>query len=210
VIRLPHLRTWLKPRTARGWREDRAAQLVEFAVTLPLLVIFVVGIFDFSNAFTLKQKLTNIARDAARTAAGDPANDLERNATSPPVSVIDAFQLVDKYLIANKINDCGVTQASGTSSGLTWQFSVASTASSPCGITIIIDRGYYFPLSTGATLPSSSCTSLAIAGQPIVIGTCVSIQYSYQWKFGRAAGLLGTATVLPPTIIGIAVAMNEN
>jgi len=43
-----------------------------------------------------------------------------------------------------------------------------------------------------------------------VIGTCVSIQYSYQWKFGRAAGLLGTATALPPTIIGIAVAMNEN
>jgi Flp pilus assembly protein TadG len=210
VNRLSHLRTWPKPRAARGWRDDRAAQLVEFALALPLLVVFVVGIFDFSNAFTLKQKLTNIARDAARTAAGDPANDLQPNATSAPVSVIDAFQLVDKYLTANKINDCGVTQASGTSSGLTWQFSVASTASSPCGIAIIIDRGYYFPLSTGATLPSASCTSLASTGQPIVIGTCVSIQYSYPWKFGRVASLLGTNATLPPTITGIAVAMNEN
>src|SRR5579871_1785524 len=38
------------------WHQDSAAQLVEFAVTLPLLVVFVVGIFDFSGAFTLKQK----------------------------------------------------------------------------------------------------------------------------------------------------------
>jgi Flp pilus assembly protein TadG len=35
-------------------RHDHAAQLVEFAVALPLLVVFVVGIFDFSSAFTLK------------------------------------------------------------------------------------------------------------------------------------------------------------
>jgi Flp pilus assembly protein TadG len=170
----------------------------------------VVGIFDFSNAFTLKQKLTNIARDAARTAAGDPANDVQPNATTIPVSVVDAFQLIDRYLIANNINDCGVTQASGTPTGLTWQFSVSSTPSSPCGITIIVDRGYYFPLNTGATLPSASCTSLASTGQPIVIGTCVSIQYSYQWKFGSVASLMGTSTTLPAAITGIAVAMNEN
>lgn len=206
-----HLRSWVSHLASRGWREDRAAQLAEFAVALPLLVVFVVGIFDFSNAFTLKQKLTNIARDAARTAAGDPANDLASYSTSAPVSVIDAFQLVDNYLIANKINDCGVTQASGTLiPPLTWQFNVVPTGSSPCGITLTISRGYYFPLTTGATLPSANCTSLASTGQTIVIGTCVSIQYSYQWKFGRAASLLGTTTTLPPQITGIAVAMNEN
>ena len=60
-----------------GWRDDQAAQLVEFAVSLPLLVLFVVGIFDFSNAFTLKQKLTNVARDAARAAAAEPSSDLQ-------------------------------------------------------------------------------------------------------------------------------------
>ena len=210
MIRFQHLRSWFSHFASRGWRDDRGAQLVEFAVALPLLVVFVVGIFDFSNAFTLKQKLTNIARDAARTAACDPANDLASYSTSAPVSVIDAFQIIDNYLIANKINDCGVTQASGTSSGLTWTYSVAATASAPCGITIVVDRGYYFPLSSGATLPSASCTSLASTGQPIVIGTCVSIQYSYPWKFGRVASLLGTNTTLPPSITGIAVALNEN
>ena len=78
-------------------------------MTLPLLVVFVVGIFDFSSAFTLKQKLTNVARDAARAAAADPANDLQ---SSSPMSVNDAFQVVDSYLLANNLNDCGITLSS--------------------------------------------------------------------------------------------------
>lgn len=209
MIRLPHLRTWLSSMARRGWRDERAAQLVEFAVALPLLVVFVVGIFDFSNAFTLKQKLTNITRDAARIAAAHPANDLQSYSTSAPISVIDAFQVVDNYLNANKISDCGVS-AIGTPSGpLTWQFSVVPTSSSPCGITLTVNRGYYFPL-TGAALPSSSCASQTGSGQTIVIGTCVSIQYSYQWRFGRVASLLGTSATLPSQITAIAVALNEN
>ena len=77
VICFPHLRNLFNRVARSGWRNDHAAQLVEFAVALPLLVVFVVGIFDFSNAFTIKQKLTNVARDAARAAAADPANDLQ-------------------------------------------------------------------------------------------------------------------------------------
>src|SRR5271170_7996586 len=76
----------------RLFRDDRAAQIVEFAVALPLLVVFVVGIFDFSGAFTLKQKLTNVARDAARAAASDPASDLTAPQAAVPISVSDAFQ----------------------------------------------------------------------------------------------------------------------
>jgi hypothetical protein len=43
-----------------------------------------------------------------------------------------------------------------------------------------------------------------------VIATCVSIQYGYQWQFGRAASLFGSTMVLPPTITAIAVSTNEN
>ena len=88
----PLLRNWIRGLTKSGLHDDTAAQLVEFAVTLPLLVVFVVGIFDFSGAFTLKQKLTNVARDAARAAAADPASDLQ---SASPLSVNDAFQVVD-------------------------------------------------------------------------------------------------------------------
>src|SRR5260370_12227021 len=83
--------------------DDRASQIVEFALSLPLLVVFVVGIFDFTGALSLKQKLTNAAREAARVAAADPANDLNNTATTP-VSVTDPFQLPDNYLISEKVN----------------------------------------------------------------------------------------------------------
>jgi hypothetical protein len=66
VIRWPLLRT-LTNRWLRSVRIDnRAAQLVEFAVSLPLLMVFVVGIFDFSNAFTLKE----IYQSGARRSSG--------------------------------------------------------------------------------------------------------------------------------------------
>ncbi len=201
----PRLRRCFRILAERGWRDESAAQLVEFAVALPLLVVFVVGIFDFSSAFTLKQKLTNIARDAARVAAADPANDLQSPSTAVPASVADAFQDVDKYLLANNINDCGITPSSSPV-GLTW---TSTAGGSGCGLTIIINRGYYFPANS-TTLASVTCTSQPPGGQTAVIGTCVSIQYAYPWRFGKAASLLGRTASLPTQITATAVAMNEN
>lgn len=189
-------------------RGERAAQIVEFAVALPLLVVFVVGIFDFSSAFTLKQRLTNIARDAARAAAADPVNDLLQPSSALPQSVMDAFQTVDKSLLASNLNDCGVT-ASGSPSGLTWTFTAHGNGCPAIGLTITINRGYFFP-PTGAGLPTVSCAAQTPNGQTTLIGTCVSIQYFYPWRFGRAASLLGASTILPAQIAGGAVAMNEN
>ncbi len=185
--------------------DERAAQIVEFAVSLPLLVIFVVGIFDFSGAFTLKQKLTNVARDAARAAAADPASDLS---VPKPVSVSDAFQMIDNYLIANQLSDCGIVQSTSPTA-LTWTSTGTSGGCPPGGLTIIINRGYYFPI-TGASQPAPNCTSQAPGTLTAVVGTCVSIQYAYPWKFGRAASLLGRSTPLPPSIIAVGVALNEN
>ena len=191
----------------RRWRDDRGAQLVEFAVTLPLMMVFVVGIFDFSGAFTLKQKLTNAARDAARAAASEPASDL---GSALPMSVNDAFLAVKNYLAANQINDCGIT-ASGSPSGLTWTFSASGNGCpTPGSLTITINRGYYFPLTSSGALPSVSCTSQAPGSHTAVIGTCVSIQYPYPWRFSRVASLLGSATSLPIEISATAVALNEN
>ncbi len=195
---------------ARFGRDEGAAQLVEFAVALPLLVVFVVGIFDFSGAYTLKLKLTNITRDAARTAAGDPSNDIQFPTTTVPASVSDAFQLINKYLAANNINDCGIT-ASGAPSALTWKFTKASNGCTAPGLTIIINRGYFFP-SVGATLPAVNCAAQGSGGSTsnTVVGTCVSIEYAYPWRFGRAASLLGMRDTLPTKITATSVALNEN
>jgi len=194
------------------WREDaRGAQLVEFAITLPLLVVFVVGIFDFSGAFTLKQKLTNISRDAARAAAADPATDIAKPSSTVPASVDDAYQLILRYLTVNNINTCGITEApSGSGPGVMFTFAAPST-SAPCGLTIIINRGYYLPSGTALQVAPTSCQPLpATSGVTQVVATCVTIQYSYAWRFGRVASLLGSAARLPQNITATSIAMNEN
>jgi Flp pilus assembly protein TadG len=186
-------------------REERAAQMVEFAMSLPLLVVFVVGIFDFSSAYTFKQKLTNAAREAARVAAADPSSDL---GNSVPASIADAYQVINNYLLANQISPCGMT-LSGPTSGTTW-----TITGNPCAggeLIITINRGYYFQLAEGTDTPApATCVSQSGGSRPSVIATCVSIQYPYQWQFGRAASLLGSSTSLPNPITAIAVAMNEN
>jgi hypothetical protein len=179
---------------------------VEFAVALPLLVVFVVGIFDFSSAFTLKLKLTNLARNAARVAAAGPISDVQPGST--PVSVMDAFYVIDNYLQANAINDCSVS-STPTGAGVTWTFIGTGSGCPAAGLTIVVNRGYYFP-AIGATIPAINCASLSPNGATAVIATCVSIQYPYPWKFGRAASLLGNNATLPSQISTVAIALNEN
>jgi Flp pilus assembly protein TadG len=52
-------------RRARG---DKGAALIEVALTLPLLLLVSVGIFEFGRAYQTWQVLTNAAREGARVA----------------------------------------------------------------------------------------------------------------------------------------------
>lgn len=194
--------------TRTAWADEQAAQIVEFAVALPLLVLFVVGIFDFSAAYTLKQKLTNVARETARVSAADPSNDI---ANATPASISDAFWVMDNYLVANKINDCGISPTSVTHSSpsTVWTFSAAGNGCLGTGLVVIVNRGYYFP--SNSTQPAGlNCNAQSPGSQTAIIATCVSLQYGYQWRFGRIARLLGSAITLPTTLTATAVAMNEN
>src|SRR5688572_33202066 len=49
-------------------REDRGAAIVEVALTMPLLLLVVVGIFEFGRAYQTWQVVTNAAREGARVA----------------------------------------------------------------------------------------------------------------------------------------------
>lgn len=207
MIRTAYVRTCSLARQLL--RPDGAAQLVEFAVSLPLLVLFVVGIFDFSAAFTLKQKLTNVARDAARVAAADPSADVGNLSSGLPFSVTDALKVVDSYLTANRLNDCGLSTKTPSRSGVTWTYTIAPTGNPPCGITLIINRGYIFPITSTTPPDARTCLSQAPGAQTL-LGTCVSLQYAYPWKFARVASLFGRNDSLPTEISAVAVALNEN
>ena len=95
----------------RSWTEDCASQVVELALSLPLLVFFVVGIFDFSGALTLKQKLTNAAREGARVSAADPASDMY---ATVPVSVSDAVRSWITICILRRSTIAGWDRPGGT------------------------------------------------------------------------------------------------
>jgi len=76
------------------------SQLVELAFVLPLLAVMIVGIFDFGEAYNLKQKLNNTAREAARFAAG------QNSASSLNDTDVAAIpQVVNSYL-----QNAGLTQ----------------------------------------------------------------------------------------------------
>ncbi len=177
----------------RLFGNDRGAQILEFALSLPLLMLFVVGIFDFSGALSLKQKLTNAARDAARVAAADPFSDV--GSAALPASVSDAWQAVDNFLKSENLNDCGLSGNPPTKgAGLTW----ASTSTGSCpgsGITVTINRG---------------CTTQIASIDTYAVNTCVTIQYAYKWRFTSVSRVAGGSFIPPATITTTATAYNEN
>jgi len=159
-------------------------------------VLFVIGVFDFSAALSLKHKLTNAAREGARVAAADPATDL---GSTMPVSVSDAYQAVDNYLISEKVNDCGLKAAAApTPSALTWVYKANTGcpgAANP-GFELTINRGCISRQSMFGTTVDE-------------VGTCVTIVYPYVWQFTSVAGLFSSFTG-PSSITTSAMSFNEN
>ncbi len=55
-------------------RDERGQALVELALVIPILLVLVLGIFDFGRAWNLHQTITDAAREGARKAVVyDPA-----------------------------------------------------------------------------------------------------------------------------------------
>lgn len=190
------------PRTAAcsqsSRKSDAGSQIVEFALSVPVLVLFVIGIFDFSGALALKHKLENAVREGARVAAADPATDLN---ASMPVSVSDAYQAVDNYLLSENMNDCGLVSASSTTpQPLQWQYAANTGCPGASGLTLTINRGCNSPQSI--TVGGSAATVYLICTQ-------VTIVYPYVWQFTGAGGLFGRI-VGPASITTSAVAFDEN
>jgi len=49
-------------------RDHRGSALVEFAITVPILLAVLLGIFEFARAWNIQQVITNAAREGARAA----------------------------------------------------------------------------------------------------------------------------------------------
>src|SRR5262249_16053212 len=135
------------------FRENEAAQLIEFAISLPLLMVLVVGIYDFGGAFVIKHKVGSATLEGARFASNQPSNDLSNNSGCGAPGTISAIRdVVHGTLANNSVDDCGLGTASisgGDSdpTHLMWTFKV----SCPGDLKLQIERGVN---NITATLPA--------------------------------------------------------
>lgn len=202
---LGHCNLFFRTRCFAHWlNSSHASSLAEFAISLPLLVVLVVGIFDFGGAFNQKQELNNAMREGARFGASQPTNDLCNNCQAP--ASVDAIRvLVDSYLKMANLNDCGLSTTPLPSSGanLTWVYSPPA-AGSGCGgpLLLTIIRGYP---DCGLPNPAQPPPTVNIPC------TTVKIVYPYQWHFNSVIQLLvpGSNLALTPISTSATVANTD-
>jgi hypothetical protein len=155
-------------------RREEAAELLEFALVLPLLLVIAVGVLDFGRAFHLEQMLNNAARVGARVAASATSADLTQS-KPPPISVQLACNAVAAYLQNANVDTSFLPSSSGGCTLLSYDAatftgtdcSVAASGSSYCqGITI--ERHVDIPATGGG----------------YIVSTRVTLNYPYNWSFG--------------------------
>ena len=174
-------------RLLRACCEQEAAQIVELAVSLPLLAVLFVTTYDFGEAFNIKQKLVMVTREAARFASNQPTSDLT-NANAgckAPLSVCAVRDLIDQLLVSEKVPDCGLGAAqAGSSTAWSWEFDASSGCSTP--FVVVINRGFTYP---------STSVKGGIGGGRVTVtveATQVNLSYPYHWQFNQVVKLLGT------------------
>jgi Flp pilus assembly protein TadG len=152
------------------------SQLLEFALALPFLLVMVVGIIDFGQAYNLKQKLNDAAREGARFAVQLSCADCTQTA---PATTQALENSIVSYLTTAGVDICGLTGTTAPTVGpqayASWTFtSPQACTGTSANFTIEIDRGNTFENSGGAIVPS----------------TQIVLNSPYAWTFNRIVGLL--------------------
>ncbi|MCL5005412.1 MAG: pilus assembly protein [Acidobacteria bacterium] len=162
----------------RQLRETCGAELYEFAVALPLLLVLVVSIVDFARAYNTKQILVNATRGAARLMASTalsnsscPSNWTSSNpGNGTPCAVEAAADSVENYLSTAGLNaaTCLSSSTPAYSTPMTWTYSCSN-------VTLVINKAYVI---TGG------------ADGGVISSTKVTLSYPHTFFFGTIIGLL--------------------
>lgn len=178
-----------KRRLLRAAAGTDGAQLLEFALVLPFLLVFLIGIIEFGGAFTLKQKMANAAREGARIAISNSLSDITCT-SSTPCTIQATANAVEQYMTNNGANASCIAPSGMSVVGYeTWTYSC------PNGTSLTINRAYMYTPAGGGT--------------PIQ-GTQVTLTYPYSWVFNNIIKLLvpGANPSLPTTLTETAVMKN--
>jgi Flp pilus assembly protein TadG len=192
VQKVARKRATARMRLLQAAAGTEGAQLLEFALCLPFLLVFLVGIIEFAGAYNLKQKEANAAREGARIVVSNNLSDIACTSATPCV-IQAAAHAVANYMTNAGVNSSCIDPTSLTSSGyLTWTYTCQN------GISVTINREY------GYTYTPSG-------GSPIALfGTKVTVTYPYSWSFNRIIKLLvpGANVGLPTRLTETAIMKN--
>jgi len=168
-----------KGRLLPRFRSTEGAELLEFAMALPLLLVLVVGIIDFASAYNTKHVTSNAAREAARLISSTPLSDsgcptawtINSPGSGTPCAVTATAKTVSNYLTAAGLNQgaCLNTSSATFAPVLTWTYSCNN-------VTLVIYKAYQAPNPYDSTQP--------------ILSTKVTLSYPYTFMFGRIIGLL--------------------
>jgi hypothetical protein len=192
----------------RRWLADEAegTEIIEFAVSLPLMVVLVVGIYDFGSAFTVKHKLNDAVREGARVGSSQvhPPNPAANNGCGTPASICVVRDVIASSLSSSLGNDCGLGSTNGNNipaGTSTWKFTVSSGNCS--GLILTVERGVVTPGTI--TLPDPFDDE-----DPYQIeNTRITLVYPYEWQFNGVFKMLaGNSNYLASTITASSTMQN--
>ncbi len=158
--------------------DARGSALLEFAITLPLLVVFVVGIYDFSGGFNQKQKIEQAAQEGAIIAGAQPMSDIATT-TSDPDSLHPVVIAVLDSLVGSGVVPTGTCTPPGTASGpagLAWTYTISGCNSVYPTDTLVVEINRGWVPAVGDTTKT--------------VGTQLTVTYPYHWRFNRVIQLL--------------------
>jgi Flp pilus assembly protein TadG len=169
----------LPGRTKRLVRSAEGAELYEFAMALPLMLVLVVGIIDFAGAYNTQHITANAAREAARMISSTPLSDsacptawtINSPGSGTPCAVQATATTVANYLTAAGLSQgsCLNTATASFTPVLTWTYSCNN-------VTLVIYKVYQAPNPNDANQP--------------ILSTKVTLSYPYSFMFGRIISLL--------------------
>jgi Flp pilus assembly protein TadG len=135
--------------TRSRWASERGAELIEFAIVLPILMLIIAGIVDFGMMFRTYEAVTNAAREGARVGV------------LPGYGAADVQSRVDAYLAASGL--------SGTHTTVVANIPVTTTAGTFTASSVTLTYTYQFTvLSAAAPLFGGNFGSIALKARSVM------------------------------------------
>lgn len=140
-------------------RKSPSQALVEFAFVLPATLLFLLGMIDFSRAYSLGVAVQEGARQATRYGA-----------EAGIISSITDDLIRQRLILASSpaLDGCSNTSTTCTNGFGTWTFTITPAAKTR-GSTLVVTANGSVPLMTGFLLRYLGAGSISIQGQATMV-----------------------------------------